>query len=559
MYLCKQELPLRGHDEGCKSLNRGNYRELLHCFAEMDSVFASRLLTKEGSKQFSGVSSTIQNDIIQAIDKVIANEIKIQVENTSFISVQADETTDCAMHAQLSIIIRYVNEGKICERFLGFYDVSDDKSSARLANVILTVLESFNEVKKKVVSQTYDGAAVMSGELNGVQRKLKDSGFQFAYFIHCYAHKLNLVLTKSAEKVTGIKMFFSHLRAFSKFTSSSTKRKALFRNYNINIPSLCETRWCYRTRTVSAIKSQHENLKGAFTNILANDEKWDEDTLSQADNLLAKLNDFKFMFFINCFEKFLSQAEKVYDILQCRQLDIKYGHEKITEFIHFVEDYRNDKHYNSIIQETTIAVNEDEDDIEPPRLRGVQIDYKRTYFEILDNILMSLRERFASIQDFSFLELLDVNKFEEFAKLFPMQHAESLQNKYPEIFECKSLTNELKYVYTDSDFKKCKSVNDLLELINKLQLNSALQECEKLIQLVLTIPLTSASSERSFSTLNRIRSYLRCTMAQDRLSSLARISIEKQLLNELDSKKELHDKILQEFAIKPRRLDFMFK
>ena len=115
----KQELPLRGHNEGADSLNRGNYRELLHCFAEIASVFASRLHNKEGSKQFSGVSSSIQNDLIQAIGKVISDEIRNEVNEAPFISVQADETTDCATHAQLSIIIRYVYKTKTFERFLG--------------------------------------------------------------------------------------------------------------------------------------------------------------------------------------------------------------------------------------------------------------------------------------------------------------------------------------------------------------------------------------------------------------------------------------------------------
>ena len=126
LYLCKQELPLRGYDEGTDSLNRGNYRELLECFADIDSVFASRLHNKEGSKQFSGVSSSIQNDLIQAIGNVISHEIKNEVNKAPFISVQADETADCATHAQLSIIIRYVHETKVCERFLGFYGVSND-------------------------------------------------------------------------------------------------------------------------------------------------------------------------------------------------------------------------------------------------------------------------------------------------------------------------------------------------------------------------------------------------------------------------------------------------
>ena len=36
-------MPFRSHDESSDSLNKGNYRELLECFAELDSVFERRL------------------------------------------------------------------------------------------------------------------------------------------------------------------------------------------------------------------------------------------------------------------------------------------------------------------------------------------------------------------------------------------------------------------------------------------------------------------------------------------------------------------------------------
>lgn len=59
------------------------------------------------------------------------------------------------------------------EAFLGFEDVSDDRRAPAVATYVLGVLEKYSCVKK-LVAQTYDGAAVMASELNGVQAKIKD-------------------------------------------------------------------------------------------------------------------------------------------------------------------------------------------------------------------------------------------------------------------------------------------------------------------------------------------------------------------------------------------------
>ena len=47
-------------------------------------------------------------------------------------------------------------------------------------------------------------------------------------------------------------------------------------------------------------------------------------------------------------------------------------------------------------------------------------------------------------------------------------------------------------------------------------------------------PLLGASGERSFSKLKLIKTYLRSTMTQERLSDLAILSIEKKLLYEVE-------------------------
>ena len=51
----------------------------------------------------------------------------------------------------------------------------------------------------------------------------------------------------------------------------------------------------------------------------------------------------------------------------------------------------------------------------------------------------------------------------------------------------------------------------------------------KLLRTALTIAVNTAQCERAFSTLKRVKSYLRSTMNEQRLSDLAILSIEREL------------------------------
>ena len=53
-------------------------------------------------------------------------------------------------------------------------------------------------------------------------------------------------------------------------------------------------------------------------------------------------------------------------------------------------------------------------------------------------------------------------------------------------------------------------------------------------RILLTIHVTVAHAERSFSKLTLIKSYLRSTMSQERLSGLAMLSIEKDMVAKLN-------------------------
>jgi len=60
-------------------------------------------------------------------------------------------------------------------------------------------------------------------------------------------------------------------------------------------------------------------------------------------------------------------------------------------------------------------------------------------------------------------------------------------------------------------------------------------------RIMLTIPVTVASAERSFSKLKLIKSYLRSTMSQERLNGLAILCIEKNVLENLDFEEVIND------------------
>lgn len=65
-------------------------------------------------------------------------------------------------------------------------------------------------------------------------------------------------------------------------------------------------------------------------------------------------------------------------------------------------------------------------------------------------------------------------------------------------------------------------------------------------RIILTIPISVASGERSFSKLKLLKSYLRHTMSQDRLNNFVLISIENNFLKNLD----YYERIINDFVTK---------
>jgi hypothetical protein len=67
-------------------------------------------------------------------------------------------------------------------------------------------------------------------------------------------------------------------------------------------------------------------------------------------------------------------------------------------------------------------------------------------------------------------------------------------------------------------------------------------------RILLTVPVTVASAERSFSKLKLLKNSLRSTMSQDRLNGLAMCSTERNMVDTIDL-----DTVIEDFASKNAR------
>ena len=103
--------------------------------------------------------------------------------------------------------MRYVDKlGRPCEHFIGVVHV-DDTTSLSLKKAIEVLLVSNGLSMQQIRGQGYDGASNMKGDIKGLKTLIMKES-PFAYYIHCFAHQLQLVPVAVAKGNTDCKTFF---------------------------------------------------------------------------------------------------------------------------------------------------------------------------------------------------------------------------------------------------------------------------------------------------------------------------------------------------------------
>ena len=168
------------------------------------------------------------------------------------------------------------------------------------------------DYKQNLVGQGYDGASVISGKNSGVAARIQEDCKQ-AVYVHCYAHKLNLVLVDVAKSVTEAGYFFSPLQKLYVFISGSyvhnkwkiVQKEMYPTEQQFELQRLTDTRRACRYYACHAV------LCHLPTIIRVLDEVMNESHSSRAVEArgIRGQIDFKFMLMLSTFDAILGETQ----------------------------------------------------------------------------------------------------------------------------------------------------------------------------------------------------------------------------------------------------------
>ena len=432
---------------------------------------------------------------------------------------------------------------------------------ATLASVIKDVLLRCQLELGCCRGQAYDGASNMSGCFKGVASRLINEE-PTSLYVHCSAHCLNLCLQDCSNKCACIRDALSLTNEISNLIRNFPKKLANFKSIKHSVsadtPSLkplCPTRWTIRTAAINAILVNYPAISEELTEI-GNSRC---EASSRAVGIMALMDRFSTFFGLKLAYLVFSATEEVSTTLQYKDINVQEALTAVKSAQHFLERQRSDSafdlFYDSVVKEAT------EKDLQQPTLPRQKRIPKRID-DNTQNHVYSTPKDFFRHQYYEVLDLLNeelVSRFDQPTYMI-LKEMESLlidscnckhtaissnfKNLYAKEFNFDVLTAQLSMlpsVITAANMdcnlgiKKVTSVNTLCDVFNTSNFpKTMLVEVNKLIHIYYTIPLTSATAERSFSTLRWLKSYLRSTMSQRRLNHLVLLHIHKNITDQID-------------------------
>lgn len=556
-FLARQGLALRGSHEDADSLE-GNLYQLLLLQAQEEPAMKLWLRKKEY------ISPDIVNELIMMMGQAVLRQILKDVREALWFSLIADEASDISHNEHLSISIRWVeNSYGIHEDNIGLIQLPDTKAQT-LFSVIKDVLIRCSLPLSQCRGQAFDGASNMSGIHNGVQALIKREERR-AVYVHCLAHSLNLCVQEVAKKCITVRDIMDFIFELVQLIKFSPKRSHLFESLRKDVVinggestprlrTLCPTRWTVRHSSINAILLNYEILQATLAKIREGHDEY----AAKANGLHARMELFDTYFGLKLSHLFFSAAEQFSTNLQAKNISVQEATHGAELLVSHLRSLRTDAQFNRFYEQVLSLSSSLTEEPRLPRVRKLpkrfdqgehphkyaspKDKYRQTYFETLDLAVGEVERRFQQsdlhiVKDIENLLLNAANRRE----IEPISDVVTkfLENDIdPERFKVQLLmvADMIKTAYANSTpVIKVTNVRTISEAMVQSEIyKGMLSEIDKVLKLYFTFPVTSATAERSFSSLRRIKTFLRNSMTQCRLNNLFILYVHTSRTDELN-------------------------
>ena len=327
----------------------------------------------------------IQNDLLSVMGRLVMQNISANLQQSPYLTITLDETTDISNHEQAVIVLRRVTDDlQVFEEFLGLYYVPSIDSDI-LTKVAKDVLCRFNLPISKFRRRCYNGASAMRGVRSGVAKQICDEEPRTLY-THCYGHSINLDVNDAMKLCKQLKMALEVTHEITKLIKYSPRREEIFKNLKTaydhtiqhitpGIRVLCPTRWTIYADALTSILENYQILQTAWEQ--ATEVSMDTEIKARILGVSTQMSKFDFLFGIVLGQLILGHSDNLSKTLQKKTCSAAKGQEVAYMVIKTLQGIQTEQSFDLLWAKLAkLSETLDVDEPQLPRRRKVPLRYE---------------------------------------------------------------------------------------------------------------------------------------------------------------------------------------
>lgn len=551
IFLASNRLALRGDWDNEENVEGGLFNSLFEFALNRNEKLIE--CQKHLPPNVTYKSPIIQNEFIDILASMVRDVVvkEAMSSDADRFTIFIDGTKDKRGDECISLAVRYVIGGKPNERLL-FFETTKDLDAGAITELLLNSLKSYGLDARKILSQCYDGAAVMKGYKSGVAKRLSDKLEKIIPYVHCFNHRLHLTIVHTVNQIGTVKLFFDQLQSLYSFFKKP-KVKSVYEGNSVK--RLIDTRWTGHLEATKSVLGSFSEIVSTLDQVKSSKSDLDGEDIAMAIGLSSILKQKKFVFILTFMSEFLESFGPVDRLLQSRDISYHRAMPLVEVLQSTISEFRTDKNFSKFSEISDEMLSKFTEMTRPARRsrrRSTYLDdfviedtigeraneaddIKATYFEIIDVTDKELKELFTENNEI-LLALSNSGNMDP-NELKPL---EKLGLKIPAEYELKTA---FKFIEKKREefLRQISKSNEKFDLLNVLyEFREIFPDVYKLYAAIDTFGCSTAICEASFSALASINIPSRVSMTNERMRNLAFLAFAHKTLKEISIDDVLH-------------------